>query len=237
MIQPDVGARTLAGAVLCLVLGGCAAPAPAPPADTETVHRIGNLVVRNVPDIPPAVFERLQQYQNTRAARLQGWLGDGVLVSTRFGDTQQLHRVDQPGAARRQLTFFNEPVAAAMTAPPGDEDGFLYLSDRGGSEFFQLYWFDLAAAIRGCSATDAPATPRWCGPMPATASPTPPPSATAGPGTFTFRISTAPSRGPRTRRRRLDGAGLRARRQRLLLTRYVSINESYLYECRSTAAC
>ena len=46
-------------------------------------------------------------------AGLGGWLPDGsLLISTRFGETSQVHRVKTPLGARSQLTFFPEPVAA-----------------------------------------------------------------------------------------------------------------------------
>jgi dipeptidyl aminopeptidase/acylaminoacyl peptidase len=231
MMKLEAGVRAVAVTVLYAMLWGCAAPAPAPPADAETVNRIGNLVVRNVPDVPPALFERLQQHQNTRAARLQGWLGDGVLVSTRFGDTQQLHRVGVPGGARRQLTFFNEPVAGAMTAPPGSDDGFLYLSDRGGSEFFQLYWFDLGS---GDSQLLSDGRSRYTQVV----------WANAG-DRFAYTTTERDGRAWDVHIQDRDGNVTVALEhgdlgwmvqafapddRRLLLTRYVSINESYLYE-------
>jgi dipeptidyl aminopeptidase/acylaminoacyl peptidase len=147
MFDTRAAARALLGAALCLSLVACAAPRTAPPADTveQVPRRIGNLEVYGVPDIPPALFERLQQYRNIRTARFQGWLDDGVLIATRFGDTQQLHRVTEPGGTRAQLTFFDEPVAEALVPPVARPDGIVYLRDAGGSEFFQLYRFDLAS--------------------------------------------------------------------------------------------
>ena len=81
-------------------------------AAPERVER-GALVTEGVPDTPPALSSRLAQYQNARSARLADWLpnGDGLLITTRFGETTQLHRVAGPGAARQQLTFFDEPVS------------------------------------------------------------------------------------------------------------------------------
>lgn len=143
-------ARLFWAGSIVLLLAACVAPTGAPgPATTEPdsdVRRIGSLEVHGVPDIPAALFARQSQYRSVRAARFQGWLGDGVLITTRFGDTQQLHRVDHPGAARRQMTFFDEPVAEARVPTLAAPGGFVYARDSGGSEFFQLYWFDLADA-------------------------------------------------------------------------------------------
>ncbi|MDZ7668491.1 MAG: S9 family peptidase [Gammaproteobacteria bacterium] len=132
-------------AAVALTLAACAGPQAPPERGDTAPRRIGNLEVRGVPDIAPELSARLQQYRNTRAARLQGWLGDGVLIATRFGDTSQLHRVAQPLGMRRQLTFFREPVAEAVVAAQDNADGFVYLRDAGGSENYQLFHYDLAS--------------------------------------------------------------------------------------------
>ena len=75
-------------------------------------REVGNLVFDGVPQIPAELRPQLQRYRNARSAGLQGFMADGsILISTRFGETGQLHRVAAPGADRRQLTFFTEPVA------------------------------------------------------------------------------------------------------------------------------
>jgi len=99
-----------------------------------------NLVVDGVPEVPSEVVEGLNRYQNVRSASLLGWIGDGILIATRFGNTTQLHRVETPLGMRRQLTFFAEPVAGARVNPDPDRDGLVYLKDIGGSEFYQLFW-------------------------------------------------------------------------------------------------
>ena len=134
--QGAVGASLLAG---LLFAASCAAPPPAPAGEA-----LGQLVIDGVPRIPSALVERLEAYQNTRSARFLGWLGDGILISTRFGNTAQLHRVEEPLGMRGQVTFFEEPVAAATVSPDPDAGGFLYVKDIGGSEFYQFFWLDLA---------------------------------------------------------------------------------------------
>jgi len=128
--------------VLALVLG--LALLPAMPA--VAVERIedGNRVMENLPAVPPELIERLEQYQNTRGASLAGWLQDGsLLITTRFGDTAQVHRVSAPLGMREQLTFHREPVSAVTPAPAGGARGFVFGKDVGGSEFWQLHWYDL----------------------------------------------------------------------------------------------
>lgn len=102
----------------------------------------GALVLENIPPIPAELAEQTRRYQQSRSATFQGWLpNDALLISTRFGETTQIHRVDRPMAARQQLTFFEEPVGSAEVSPDGR--GFLFTKDVGGSEFYQIFWYDL----------------------------------------------------------------------------------------------
>ncbi len=118
----------------------------AAPSAAAAVQRIvaGSRTTEGIPALDPALAERLSRYQNTRGAAFAGWLDDGaMLIATRFGETEQVHRVAQPLGMREQLTFFNEPVMAARAAPIGGPDGFVFGKDVGGSEFWQLHFFDL----------------------------------------------------------------------------------------------
>ncbi len=118
-------------------------------ADAPSPDRVekGNLVMEHIPDIPPALTDRLLQYQNTRGAALAGWENPGtVLILTRFAETAQVHRVAGPGMDRQQLTFFKEPIGGAFPRPmpPGTANvpGFLFLKDTGGNENHQIYFFN-----------------------------------------------------------------------------------------------
>ncbi|GMV43439.1 MAG: peptidase [Myxococcales bacterium] len=102
-----------------------------------------DLIARGIPPIPPAVSQRVAPYQEARTAGFASWVpGGGTLVITRFGDTAQVHRVDQPLGMRRQLTFGREPVSAAWWAPWRGVDGFLFLRDVGGAEAYRLHHQD-----------------------------------------------------------------------------------------------
>ncbi len=92
-----------------------------------------------------SVSEKMLQYQNTRAASLSGWLHSdkGILISTRFGETAQVHHVKSPGAARYQLTFFNEPVSGISVCPDKTKNIFFFTKDIGGGEFYQIYSFNM----------------------------------------------------------------------------------------------
>ena len=93
---------------------------PRPAAAERTVE--GNRITEGIPQLPKRITDRMRQYQNTRSASVRGWTSDGgsLLISTRFGETNQLHLVSKPGGARSQLTFFDEPVREAAVCPdPG----------------------------------------------------------------------------------------------------------------------
>ncbi len=99
----------------------------------------GQLVLEDVPEIPREIFISLLRYQNVRAAGFRAWTedGQGIYVSTGFGDVDSIHRVDKPLGARHQLTFYDEPVAG-VSRQPGDHK-LLFTRDAGGSEFAQIF--------------------------------------------------------------------------------------------------
>ena len=122
----------------------CAAGALAQTSATIATRQSGTATLQNVPEIPAEVTVAVQRYQNYRAAAFQDWLPDGsILIATRFGSTQQIHRVTTPGGDRTQITFQSEPVAGA-SAIPGTQR-FVFVRDTGGDEWFQIY----AAGLTG----------------------------------------------------------------------------------------
>lgn len=109
----------------------------APAADTRVV------VIEGAPAFDAQIQETLRRYTNVRLAMLEGLTDDGkgALITTRFGDTAQLHYVASPMGARQQLTFEEEPIADARVVPR-TSDTFIYVKDVGGAENYQLYRFD-----------------------------------------------------------------------------------------------
>ena len=106
--------------------------------DRRTLHD-GTLVIEEIPEIPIEVVVDLMRYQNIRSATFRAFTpdGDGMYVSTRFGDVDSLHRVDMPGGARNQITFYREPVGG-VTRRPGS-DLLYFMRDAGGNEFAQIF--------------------------------------------------------------------------------------------------
>ena len=106
---------------------------------------VGNLVMEGVPARDAALTERLNRYLNSRQATLLDWMADGsLLISTRFGDVDQVHRITAPLGAREQLTFYPEPIVYARAPEIGAAEGFAFLKDRGGDENAQVYYYKLA---------------------------------------------------------------------------------------------
>ena len=134
--------RTVLLAAIVAALPAFAQTATAPAEVKREV--VGNRTSENIPAIPPELIEQLNRYQNTRGAGVAGWTRDGcLLISTRFAETAQAHRVCQPLGMREQLTFYPEPVGGLTPAPPRAwRDGFVFSKDKGGDEYSQLYWFD-----------------------------------------------------------------------------------------------
>jgi len=105
----------------------------------------GNLVLDGVPPHDPAVAAKLDEWLAGRGASFRDFLPDGgVLVSTRFGDVEQLHRIAMPLGAREQITFYPEPVGAAVAPQVADAAGFAFLKDRGGDENAQVHFYRFA---------------------------------------------------------------------------------------------
>jgi dipeptidyl aminopeptidase/acylaminoacyl peptidase len=196
----------------------------------ERVTR-GNLVMENIPEIPREVRERLRQYQNVRGAGFSDFAPDGgIYITTRFGETNQIHYVAQPMGARRQITFYDERTSGASVRPDGSGQ-FLFTRDVGGDEFFQGFLFDPERSRSVQFTTDQIRNQgfSWSrdGRMIAWAA--------AGWGDADYTIYMADPADPTTAQEVLQGEGAMSPvdwspdGSRLLIGRYFSINEARLY--------
>jgi dipeptidyl aminopeptidase/acylaminoacyl peptidase len=104
-----------------------------------------NLIAEGIPPIPASLAATVDRYTEFRAASLASWhpINREILISTRFGDTAQVHHVKFPLGSRKQLTFFAERVSGASFQPTKG-DYFIFSKDIGGNEFNQNYHYDLA---------------------------------------------------------------------------------------------
>jgi dipeptidyl aminopeptidase/acylaminoacyl peptidase len=86
----------------------------------------------------PVVAATLPRYQAARSASFIDWLLDGsMLIATRFGDTEQIHRLRAPLAMREQLTWAAGGISAGA-ARPYASDALVYVAPLHGGEASQL---------------------------------------------------------------------------------------------------
>lgn len=133
-------------------------------AQTAIGQAPDSLVLDGIPPIPTELRSEVSRYLEFRGAVFNGWhpTRREVLITTRFADAPQLHVVETPGGARKQLTFLPEPVAGGKFQPKTG-NFIVFAQDQGGGEFYQLYRFDLADA-RITLLTDGKSRntgPRW----------------------------------------------------------------------------
>ncbi|MBT8047735.1 MAG: alpha/beta fold hydrolase [Gammaproteobacteria bacterium] len=138
--------------VLTLALLACIPPVVADVVRTEVNN--GNLIMEDIPEIPQSIVADLNRYQNVRSAGFRDWTedGEGIFVSTRFGDVSQIHHVGHPGGARSQITFFQEPVGGVSRQP--NSSRLVFTMDAGGSEFSQIFLLDPSSAQDAVMLTD-----------------------------------------------------------------------------------
>ncbi|MEO9601651.1 prolyl oligopeptidase family serine peptidase [Parasphingorhabdus sp.] len=108
-------------------------------ATDDTAPRPVALIADQIPDIPQAIVDQTRPYMEYRTASFVDWdpKSRAMLISTRFADTRQLHRVSTPLGQRQQLTFASEPVHRAHFAPDGS--ALLFQKDNGGNEVNQIF--------------------------------------------------------------------------------------------------
>jgi len=126
---------TLIAALLALPLTAALAQGSDAPA---AVEKPAALTADGIPPVPADLAARTRPYMEFRSAGFSGWSprDRSMLITTRFGNTAQLHRVAMPMGMREQLSFEAEPVSGNWS-PAGDV--LVAQKDVGGSEFFQLY--------------------------------------------------------------------------------------------------
>src|ERR1700728_3358020 len=145
--------RALLGLILLVMGSGLDAAHAQQPLSAVTRDGVG------APDA--AVSTTLPHYLQSRSATFVDWLWDGsMLIATRFGDTEQIHRLRMPLGMREQLSYAPGGVAAAA-ARPYASDAFVYLEPHHGGEGSQLLLQRLAdnslTALTDGSHRDGPA--------------------------------------------------------------------------------
>src|SRR4051812_39491494 len=114
---------------------------------TDTLAPNANLKADGLPPIPADLVAKVAPYTEFRPATAIGWhpLNRELIVARRAGNTTQLHRVAEPGAALMQLTDFAEPVRFGGWWPKAP-NVLMFTRDAGGNEQRQIYRLDPGAS-------------------------------------------------------------------------------------------
>ncbi|MHB8816654.1 MAG: hypothetical protein ACYDAE_25790, partial [Steroidobacteraceae bacterium] len=136
MIQSLYSRRAALVPVLAAFLLAFGIPAHAQPFTVPT-HRVdGTLVFDGIPPADPTLASQVRRYEEWRQATFLDWLPDGsMLVATRFGTEEQVHRIASPLGMREQLTFGDGSVIEARA--PHSGAGFVFVRQMGG--YTQLF--------------------------------------------------------------------------------------------------
>ncbi|HEY6139164.1 MAG TPA: prolyl oligopeptidase family serine peptidase [Thermoanaerobaculia bacterium] len=102
-----------------------------------------SLVIQGAPPVPAELAAAVGRYTNARAADFDAWspVRREILITTRFGNAAQLHRVAFPGGDRRQITFYDENVGRGIAWEPTGRS-ILFTKDSAGDGNYQIYRLD-----------------------------------------------------------------------------------------------
>jgi dipeptidyl aminopeptidase/acylaminoacyl peptidase len=131
---------------LATVLATVLLPAVMVMAQAAEITPGDNLIAEGIPAIPASLVQTVDRYTQFRSAGLLSWHPEHreILISTRFGDVPQVHRVKFPMGSRQQMTFFPEPIYGASFQPTKGQY-FVFSKDSGGNEFSQNYRYDVTS--------------------------------------------------------------------------------------------
>ena len=117
-------------------------------AQTAEIAPGDNLIAEGIPKIQTSLVEDVSRYTKGRSAGILSWhpTNREMLIATRFGNTLQVHQVKSPGAARTQLTFFDDNIFAGVSYQPKKGEYFIFNKDSGGDQNYQNYRFDFATS-------------------------------------------------------------------------------------------
>ena len=112
----------------------------------NTIKPGDNLVVQGIPAIPAELVETVKKYTESSPVFLSDWhpTKREMLVGKRAGNTFQVHLINSPEAAPKQLTSFPEPLGGgAYQRKNGDY--FVFSKATGGNEVSQLFRYDISS--------------------------------------------------------------------------------------------
>ncbi len=111
---------------------------------TDTIAAPSGMYAEGIPSLPASLASSVRPYTEFRAASLLGWHGTSksIFISTRFGNSNQIHQVNAPLGDRKQLTF-EADAPREFSFQPNQDRFFFFTRDSGGNEFNQIYKYNL----------------------------------------------------------------------------------------------
>ena len=106
-----------------------------------------NLIAEGIPSINAEIVNETKPYTEFRAASLMAVhpKNNQIFISTRFGNTAQIHQVSAPLGSRKQISFFDESPKELLFEIV-KANYFLFTKDNGGNEFGQIYRYDVGTS-------------------------------------------------------------------------------------------
>lgn len=103
------------------------------------------LVIQNVPSVPLELVEAVKKYTETKPVFASNWhpVRREILIGKRAGNATQVHLLTAPLGELKQLTDFPDPVGGGNWNPKTG-NYFLFFKATGGNEISQLYRYDAA---------------------------------------------------------------------------------------------
>src|SRR5438093_1488523 len=100
-------------------------------AQTGAIPPGDNLVTDGVPPVPASIAEAARRYSAFRSAAFWDWhpTRREMLVGTRFGDAQQLHRVRLPGGGFAPLDWSPDDRTILLHQAISVNESYLWLAD------------------------------------------------------------------------------------------------------------
>jgi dipeptidyl aminopeptidase/acylaminoacyl peptidase len=132
--------------IRCLaLLGALLLASPALLSQGEIVLPPSSVVVDGVPPVPAETAQRVRPYGEFTPHAMLSWhpLRREILVRRRHNETQQVHRVSEPGTTPIPLTDYADAVGSAEYQP-GAGEHFIFSRATNGNEVYRLYRFDVA---------------------------------------------------------------------------------------------
>lgn len=112
---------------------------------SDTNHtRNENISTENVQYLSAESYNKLNQYLSIVHTKKSDWSSntDQIYTLENKSNTNQLYSVDLKSGKKKQVTDFKEPIGHFISCPNTiNKQSIIFLSDTGGNEDFQLYWY------------------------------------------------------------------------------------------------